>query len=190
MEGKSSNNKNFALTDYHLYSKKENVVISYKGAFTETILAHISQHIRRVLITKPQVMKKVLGIFIELAQNISYYSSEKNYIQGQGGAGVGVFIIEEHGEYYKIITGNFLEKKHTLKILHKCQVINSLSRDELREYKRLQRTQSYEEKGANIGLIQVALTAKKPLQLELAEASNGHDFFALSVDLEKSDLIG
>lgn len=177
----------FSLLDYYSVMTKENILISYKGPFTDSVLAEITANIRTNLNLYPQVSKKLFAVFIELAQNISYYSSERNYIEGkEDSPGIGTIVIKDEGDFFTLVTGNLINKKNTQHLVEKCKLINSLSRDELREYKRKQRNEpSSEFDGGNIGLIQVALTSNSAINLEIKELSDEYSFIVFAIDLDK-----
>ena len=55
----------------------DNVCISYTGLFDSEILTILAQGIEGTLTSNDKVTKKVFKIFLELAQNISQYSLER-----------------------------------------------------------------------------------------------------------------
>ena len=69
-----------SLCDYYINIAQNNTLVFYKGAFDEKVISEISQNIRKKLVTSPAVNKKVFSVFIELAQNIAFYSAERNII--------------------------------------------------------------------------------------------------------------
>ncbi|RLD77713.1 MAG: hypothetical protein DRJ10_11465, partial [Bacteroidetes bacterium] len=71
-------------------------------------------------------------------------------------------------------------------IIEKSEIINSLDREELREYKRQQRKLPPGKRGgAHIGLIQVALTSANPLDIEVNPVDDDHSFFSIAVKIDK-----
>jgi hypothetical protein len=185
------NDHNFVLFDYH--SSKDdklndgNILVAYKGPITHLVLGEISQTVRQYLTTSPQINRKLFSIFIELAQNISYYSIERNYIGNeQYGPGIGTVIIKEAEEYYTIISGNIIGNEDAAKILLKSQTINSLDREQLREYKRSMRGNGDSLQKGNIGLIQIALTSHNKLDVQITPINDKHSFFSLAIKVFKS----
>ncbi len=80
------------------------------------------------------------------------------------------------------MTGNLVKTDDIITIIEKSEVINSLDREELREYKRQQRKLPPGKKGgAHIGLIQVALTSSNPLDIEVNPVDDKHSFFSIAV---------
>lgn len=176
--------KRFSLYEYHsMFS--EDIQMSYKGPFDKHILSLIGNYIKIIISNNPKASKKLFNIFIELAQNISYYSAETNRI-GQGEAGLGTLVIGEFDDHYTFVTGNVVRNDDVIPLINKCEKINSLDRDGLRKYKRELRKLPHEGRdGANIGLIKVALTSANPLDIEVTPIDNEFSFFALSVKVKK-----
>ena len=75
-------------------------------------------------------------------------------------------------------------------VIEKCELINSLDRESLREYRREQRriASDVKKNSGNIGLIQVALTAESPLDIELTPINDEESFFSIAVKVEKNGI--
>lgn len=173
--------------DYYLSVAKDNTLVFYKGAFDEKVIAEISVHIRKKMISNHFVSKKVFSVFIELAQNIAFYSAERNIINNTvKGSGVGSLIIHEYEDFYTVKTGNLVGNKDSIRLAAKCSTIISLNRDGLRQLKRRQRNQpSTNKDSGNIGLIQIALLGSSPLRTHLQTVDNNYSFFSLEIDIHK-----
>lgn len=174
----------FSLFDYYSLTKRDDVLISYKGPVSDLILAEISRDIRDKFSESPKASKKLFAIFVELAQNILYYSSEKVQF-GNKNDSIGTILITRSKKYLTFSCGNLVENKYIEDLVEGCKKINSLNRDELREYKRETRSAPQKErsKGAGIGLIQVALTSGNPLGVEARHVDDKYSFFSLSVKI-------
>ena len=72
------------------------VHVAYKGSFDKNIIAIFGEKISSIIDIKPQIKKKIFAIFIELVQNISYYSLEKSKLSETNNPGVGSIIIGEN----------------------------------------------------------------------------------------------
>lgn len=178
--------KQINILDYHR-SFDQNIHISYRGPIDEKILQAIGYYIEGVLSRHPKAGKKIFKIFIELAQNISYYSAEKSiFMKEAKEIGSGMVLIGESKDSYTFVTGNLVKNDDIYAIIEKCEIINSLDREGLREYKRKQRNLPHGHKGgANIGLIQVALTSAQPLDIEVTPIDDDHSFFSIAVKVDK-----
>ena len=180
-----------SLHDYYLSVIKDNILVFYKGAFDEKIIAEISHHIRKKLQNNYFVSKKVFSVFIELAQNVAFYSAERNIINNKvKGSGVGLLVIHEYEDFYTIKTGNLVSNKDSIRLAAKCSTIISLNRDGLRQLKRRQRNQpSINKDSGNIGLIQIALLGNSPLRTHLQTVNNHYSFFSLEIDIHKNPFV-
>ena len=128
---------------------------------------------------------------MEVAQNVLFYSKEGHRNESNGK--IGSLNILGLDRYFMIITGNMVYTSSVLALKEKCDTVNSLDRDALREYKRLLRSapRTGESKGAGIGMVQAALTSANPLIYEFIESPNKmYTFFILTVKIERqSELV-
>ncbi|TAF35225.1 MAG: hypothetical protein EAZ57_01330 [Cytophagales bacterium] len=174
---------------YHYYlamSTTQNVLLSYKGPVTPPLMAEISRDIAQKISDHPKTGKRVFAIFIELAQNILYYSAEKTFVVSRQES-IGCFMITRQEDGILCEFGNLVENEYLDDLVESCNTINSLDKDGLREYKRQQRNSdmpSDRSKGAGIGLIQVAITAETPLIIRYESVSENLSFFSLSVTVK------
>jgi hypothetical protein len=157
------------------------VLISYKGPWEEGILFSFGKYVKVIAGGNEVVNKKIFRIFMELAQNISLYSAEYNEIAGKQ-VGIGSFVIAHFDNYYKVYCGNRVKTMDVIPIIDKCNVINALDREQLREFKRKQRKLPRSEfGGANVGLIQIALTADNPLDIVVTPLDDTYAFLSVNV---------
>ncbi|GAB4342508.1 MAG: SiaB family protein kinase [Flammeovirgaceae bacterium] len=179
-----------AYTSYHYYNELRNkdILISYKGAMSSAIITEVCKEIESFWGENNLLGKKIYNIFVELAQNISYYSVEKDVV-GNEIIGKGYCIIEQQDDSVHLIACNVVENE-TIKILdEKCKLINSLDRPSLRKLKFNQREFPNNEKnsrGAGVGLIQVALIAENNINSLFLEIDKDYSLFRLSVNIQKT----
>ncbi len=176
----------FNLVEYYFRSQ-HNVIVSYKGPFDKNAMKLIGNYIRDIISMNPQGSKKVFKVFIELAQNISQYSAEKNIIGDYVGAGVGSLVIVDFQDHILIVTGNLINNENIAPVIDKCDLINTLDKEGLRKLKREQlKENDYTRTGADIGLIQLAITSDNPLDIEINPIDNKCSFFTIRVRINKS----
>ncbi len=172
--------------DYYRSISKD-LHIAYKGPIDDKILQAIGNYVEELLSKYPKTAKKLFKIFVELAQNISYYSAERNiFNKEKKDVGVGSIFVEESPTLYRFVTANLLNNNDICKITDKVELINSLDREKLREYKREQRQLPAGEKGgANIGLIQISLTSQNPLDIEIKPVDDDCSLVSIGVKIDK-----
>ena len=183
-QAKMSHNRK--LIDHLMILQDESLLISYKGPVTPNIMAEISRDIRGQLDDFPQASRKIFSIFIELAQNILFYSAEKIRYAGRTES-VGILQLVETDEGIVFSCGSIVNTTDVGRLADSCNTINSLDRDELRRLRRVQRRQPQGDmsKGAGIGLVQAAILSNNPLDIEVYTIDEKHSFFSLFVTIDK-----
>jgi len=172
------------IMDYHNIFEPD-VIMAYKGPFNNNILNSMGTYIREILGDHPDIGFKVFSIFVELAQNVYYYSTVTPEY-ADNAKSYGTLIIEQNKMEYSISAGNIVKNEDVSPIIEKIDIINSFGdRDALRQYKKEQRRKSRSESGgANIGLIQVALTASNQLSIEVIEINTNFSFLTISTTIK------
>jgi len=170
--------------------KAEYLTISYYGPFDGKVLSTFAKTMEeRLQNENGTVAKKIFKIFIELAQNISLYSTERVVSKEEENfTGYGLFILKEFNDYFWLLTGNKATNNDAFLAAEKCKTINSFSREQLREYKRMLRKRPVNEKGGgNIGLIQVALLSNNKLQYQITKLDENNAFLTIGVEVPKKN---
>lgn len=181
--------KKFSFFHHYLSMTDEDVIISYKGPMSDVIIHEISKEIQNKLAEDPKSGKKIYAIFIELAQNIFFYSSESTTLGGKTYR-IGSIVLSSEDDNYVLTTGNIVDKKWIPILWDRCEMINNMDREALRKMKFEQRDtgvmSTENSKGAGIGLIQIALTSAQPISVEFRDINEEKSFFALSVSVKKN----
>ncbi len=164
---------------------KENL-LSYKGPITVNLVSFMGNYLKSMLKIDHMLLKRVFRIFIELTQNVSYYSAEVIEMDSGINSGAGWFEFNELKESYKITTGNLILKADGIKLSSNCNEINTLNDKQLRELKRKTRGQAMiKDVGAHIGLIQISILSQSRLNYKITELNDNLSFFTISVNIEK-----
>lgn len=172
---------------HHVISKsKKETILSYQGPVNIDILVGIGENIKNLTKDYPNAKRKIHKIFIELAQNITSYSAANIKMDGND-IGVGILILEEQTKYYIFTFGNLVKQKDGEILIQRCDIINSLDREGLRQLKRTKRLNSEKIKlNAHIGLIHAALLSENLLDFEAESLNDEHSFFTIKIKIEKS----
>jgi hypothetical protein len=164
----------------------EENILSYHGPIDIDLVSFASNYAKKCIRTTPQTTGKIYKVFIELAQNVSYYSARQHDNNKTFGSGIGWFKIDEKNDYFAISTGNFILKEHGPILKKNCKEINSLNEDELRELKRITRSQAGKRDiGAHIGLIQMGLITGNELDMAIESIDENHSFFTITAKVDK-----
>lgn len=165
----------------------QEIILTFKGTISQEILADVGISLRSKL-GSYSVSKKTFAIFVELAQNIYHHSAEKEYSTSKGRtAGVGVILIQDHQDFLILSSGNLIENYKIEGLVERCDYINSLGEDELRQYYMKQRRRPTGGIGANIGLIDMARRSGHPLEYQIVEIDDENSFFALAIKVSKTE---
>ena len=96
-------------------------------------------------------------------------------------------LIKEFGDHFQFITGNLVGYKDYVKLTDKCNQIISKTKEELREFKRQQRSlpRESETDGGNIGIIQSTILSRYPPSYTFHKIDDDNYFYILSVRIDK-----
>ncbi len=182
----------FNLLDYQTRMEEGyKILLYYKGPFDELILTKIGNYLRNKFSQTPKAGSKIFAIFIEMAQNIGYYSAETDLFDDSVKTyGIGTVVVTEQKEAYKLISGNMVTHDIAAELIDKCRRINQLDVEGLRNMKKEVRSAPRREnhKGGNIGLIQMAIKSENPLEVESKSFDEMHAFVTISTTISKKDL--
>jgi|APIni6443716594_1056825.scaffolds.fasta_scaffold333387_1 hypothetical protein len=163
-----------------------NVIMSYTGPFDGQVLSMFGRNIEHSVSEDKNLNRTMFKVFIELAQNVSYYSKEFEMTKKGEKAGVGTFIIQDLNDFYYFLLGNPISEKHKQILTDKCSKINSYDREGLRAYKRELRKLPPGERGTgNIGLVQAALLSNNPLDFSIIDIDEETSFYIVAVKIYK-----
>ncbi len=175
------------LFNYFNDMNNQEIILTFKGTISQDILTDVGISLRSKL-DSHNVSKKTFAIFVELAQNIYHHSAQKEYSAVKGRtAGVGVILIQNHSEYLILSSGNLIESYKIEGLSERCEYINKLTSDELRDYYIKQRRRPTGGVGANIGLIDMARRSGNPLEYQVVKIDEEYSFFALSIKVSKTE---
>lgn len=156
--------------------KPEKAIIYYKGEVEDALLTRTSDYLRARFPESSLISNRLFAIFVELAQNISRYSIERNLIsEHEGEYGVGTVDIQKKENHYLLRARNIATQESASVLAGRCKEINTLDTQGLKALRKeiRSRPRSPEQRGGNIGLIQVALRSGNPLEVKI-EPIEGH----------------
>ncbi|MCB1192360.1 MAG: hypothetical protein H7A23_24610 [Leptospiraceae bacterium] len=168
--------------------KDSRVLVFFKGAVTQGVLAEFGSMIRTSLSYESK-LKKIFAVFIELAQNIFHYSDERIYSQTGEESGIGIVIIDEKNDRYTLRSGNLISNEKLEKMKEKFSYINTLDKEGLKSYyqKLLKQPRPDESKGAGLGFVDIARKSDGPLGFEIEKVDEKYSFLTISVLFKKED---
>lgn len=188
------------------------VVVAFKGAFSQALLVNLGEIIKRQEGDGLKV-QKMFSVFIEMAQNILYYSAEREPLalsarESSGelqNVGTGIITIYDSATAYIVSSGNAVDTQRGEMIIDRCTYLASLSKEALKAEYHKQRNGDTPEgsRGAGLGLIDMMRKSDAPPEFVLLPMNhaNGSDegaangaaksdtsFFILNITIHKTNL--
>ncbi len=166
-------------------SNSEKLIYEYNGVFDQEIVKKYAFELNKLSKNYVITQRRLFYVFVELGQNVGYYSDTR-VKKKNNKIGCGNLVIYQNNKHIGFIIGNEINNAALKVLLQKCKIINSLNREELREFKRYQRNLiPGTNGGAHIGLIMVALTTRKKLEIKVFNKKQKKSFFTINVKVDK-----
>lgn len=166
-------------------SNSEKLIYEYNGVFDQEIVKKYAFELNKLSKNYVITQRRLFYVFVELGQNVGYYSDTR-IEKKNNKIGCGNLVIYENNKHIGFVIGNEINNAALKVLLQKCKIINSLNREELREFKRYQRNLiPGTNGGAHIGLIMVALTTRKKLEIKVFNKKEKKSFFTINVKVDK-----
>lgn len=163
-----------------------NSLIFYQGPITVNYISFMGNYLQSLLHHEKKLMQEIFRVFVELTQNVSYFSAETRTDINGIISGSGWFSVQITEPGYKISTGNLVFKDDGIKLESYCSEINSLSVEELRILKRDVRTKAMmNDVIARVGLIQTAIISGNKLAYSITPVDDSHSFFIISAYINR-----
>jgi len=174
---------------YISIENQKNSLMIYKGAFTVNLISILGNQIKLLPEIDFRIVQKLFRIFMELTQNVSYYSAEVVNVKSGVSCGSGWVTIQDFEDHMRVTTGNRIKPEHSASLIKYCSEINSYDNSQLRKLKRDIRSQALErDTGAQIGLIQTGIISMNQIDFQIISDQAENDFFIISAKTSKDAL--
>ncbi len=183
----SDNDNGFYISEainYHEKMLDEGVLIIQKGDFSHSTILPVLEILEKNLpnlFTRSLARKNAYHVLVELLQNISKYAVEKN------GKKEGVFLIRKKADHFIIGAGNFIEESHIEALKLQLEMLNSLSKNELKNRYLTALTGRGKDRdksgGALIELIEIARRSNHRISFDFLNPEAEKYFFTISVTI-------
>ena len=173
--------RKFLFEDYRSLENQK-ILMFYKGAVSQETMVDLGSFLRSSLCGSKKI-KNIFSVFIEMSHNIRHHSLERDSNQ----VGVGVFMIQQTPEYYMLSSGNPIPREDKEKIKLRFREIAGLDKEGLRLFLRERRRtgENRSNKGAGLGLIEMARKSDYPLEHEFIDFDDNSSLFRLTVKVAK-----
>jgi len=166
-----------ALFDFKEKCDKQGILLSFYGSFSQELLVEIGETLRnRIKFDNPNKTIKLFAMFIEQAQNIVRYSTEKTFNKELNcSLSNGVIVIGYQDDSYYVLCGNQVNKKNIEFITKKLTALHGMDKNELKSYYKEQR----KSLTAGLGFIELARKSVKPIDFDFQSIDEQFSFFSL-----------
>jgi hypothetical protein len=190
------NSNNFLMIDaFNIYDRmeKNNILLSFKGDITSELLTSILQIMESKmdnLKEEPKTKRKVYNVLVECLQNLYHHTDETKLDLNDSNKGA-IFMIAKNELSYNIITGNFVSHKSIAPLRARLDEVNSLTKDELKEYYKsiLNNGIRSIKGGGGLGMIDIARKTGEKLEYNFLEIDDKVSFFTLIIKISQPQLI-
>ncbi|GAB5465114.1 MAG: SiaB family protein kinase [Candidatus Kapaibacteriales bacterium] len=182
-------NLDFDLYDYYQSTSDKKIIFAFKGIMSQNILEEIAEVVK-LKIHLHKNAKKMFAVFVELTQNIMFYSQEREIDPDTDKEyGVGIIIFHKNDERYMITSGNICDSARALKIKDRIESLSKTTPEELKDiYKTVIREpRSVDSKGAGLGLIDIARKSDGKITCNIKDLGDGKSFIIISVKFDKRE---
>ena len=173
---------------YSLYQtmEQEKVILSFNGVVTSdflTAVLDIMENKMNDLDESPKTKKKVYYVLVECLQNLYHHIEDEEGVKSNSKVALVMIVKDEDG--FLIQTGNYIDKKNVEKLDQRLKKINSLDKEDLRDYYReVLGNGSVSNKGtAGLGMIDIARKSGNKLEYEFLDIDEEFSFFSLNVKI-------
>ncbi len=171
---------------YRLFSlmNEDNLGYIYRGNFTDEITENILKLTEANLQheeSRNKIKKRIYSIMVEGLQNITRHQHADDVDLEKIEETFGIFVIQKIDDYYFITTGNVVDNDNIPPLKELLEKINSLSKDELKEFykKVLTEGEMSDKGGAGLGLIDMARKSGNKLFYKFRKIDDSHSYFYL-----------
>lgn len=171
--------------EFELY--KNDIIFSFSGSISYNILSAISLSVKNELNSMDGSNKEIYNVyyvFIELVQNIMNYSYRRDE-ESKSGTGTCFVIHHKNSKKFKVCAGNVISSEQARKIKTKLDKINSLNKEELKEFYKISRREgtNTHEKGGGLGFIEIARKSNEKLEYRITKIDNEIYYFEITVHI-------
>ena len=178
----------FDIDKWYLSEQKGELLFSYKGDISPTLITDILEIIENKLGRKQEKLKtkkRVYNILVEALQNL-YHHVDTTPIEDLGlGERFIIFIISKEEDCYKIVTGNFIKFDKVRLLKDRIDQVNYLSVEERKAlYRLILNNQEFSDKGGGgLGIIDIARRISADLNYNFHKYDEDYAFFTLEIKI-------
>ncbi|MGE9289974.1 MAG: SiaB family protein kinase [Puniceicoccales bacterium] len=169
------------LFDYYQKLNRERLMLSVTGPISQEIVKQYGALLKSMESISENRRLVVLGVFVELAQNVLRYSEEKS-----GDVGLGVVVISEEDNCFRVSSGNLIPESCRGPLESSFEELAKLDHEALRSVYREKRREARKGTGdgAGLGLIELFKRCDS-VTCEFEPVENDRLFFTVTAEVAK-----
>jgi len=170
----------------HLLPASANTHYLFIGYMTNNILDAIAAGIEEVMAVNPHYAgkyRKIFSVYVEMLQNILFYSAERTDIASGSDAAYGGLEIAMHGDAVEISAANPVTAAQHKKLLAIMTHISGLTAAQIAAVYKQKMAESFndaESRGGGLGYYDIARKSIRPVTFEFVPEANGRQIFKFS----------
>tara|TARA_R100000027_G_scaffold67028_3_gene64314 strand:+ start:35239 stop:35763 length:525 start_codon:yes stop_codon:yes gene_type:complete len=169
------------LFEYYQRLNRDRLLLSVTGPISQEIVKQYGALLKGMESISENRRIVVLGVFVELAQNVLRYSAEKS-----GSVGLGVVIISESDSTFEVSSGNLIPSGEQKELEESFARLSTLSGDELRVAYKEKRKEARTGTGDSAGLGLIELFRRcKSVRCRFEPVKEGMLFFTVEAEVSK-----
>jgi hypothetical protein len=177
----------FNLKEWYNEKQKGEVILNFKGSITPELITEALDIIEKSLNLKNEknkVRKKIYNVFVECLQNLYHHVDKPPVeIDPEQKDNYGIIILSKDGSFYRISTGNFVDKNKIRVIKDRIDQVNSLTDKEVRVlYLEIMSNGEFSEKGGGgLGMLDIVRKTGNKLEYNFYRYNDNYIYFSLDV---------
>jgi hypothetical protein len=173
------------LHQFYCESQHDEIIISFRRAMTHDRLEQVAVVLQKTLGSRP-VAKRVLTVFVELAQNVLHYSLDRTEGEEDGAScGCGVLKISETADDYVVASGSVIGRKDAVRMKERISALCACSAEELKQRFLEQRRRPMQGGHAGLGLLLIARRSGGRIELRTEPHDQDRDFMVITAQIAK-----
>lgn len=174
------------ILQHYSVAKTSRILMMFKGGLSQNIVVDLGSLLQNRLGFDVKV-RRMFGIFVELAQNVKNYSAETELGQDGVPVGIGILMLSEGEHHYSVNSGNLVRKADAPRLREECEYIKGLDKTALKAYheERIESDPPPGSKGAGLGLIEITLKTGGNVRYEFTPYDDDYEFFSITASVEK-----
>jgi hypothetical protein len=167
-------------------NSKGNALLAFNGVMSQETIVGLGEVLRSELhqYHPLNIVNKIFAIYIEMTQNILHYSFLKSDSNGKS-IGLGSIMVFATAGGYRLVTSNVVSEQQKSNLEKKCEMINSLNEDQIKDHylNRRRKLAEGDSKGAGLGFFDMVRRSGGPVEFSFEPINNGHYIFFLGSNI-------